>query len=91
MANTSRVEPNYSTSIFQFCDSASTRLRLQSFDIRLDDEPRVGTQLRRYLISSIGEVQVASFVEKGLQASQAVHVVLHGKMGGANSVTLCGR
>ena len=38
-----------STSIFQFCDSASTRLRLQSFDIRLDDEPRVGTPLHRYL------------------------------------------
>ena len=44
-----------STSIFQFCDSASTRLRLQSFAIRLDDEPdepRVGTPLRRYLVSS---------------------------------------
>ena len=38
-----------STSIFQFCDSASTRLRLQSFDVCLDDKPRVGTPLRRYL------------------------------------------
>ena len=41
-----------STSIFQFCDSASTRLRFQSFNIRLDDEPRVGTPLRRYLVLS---------------------------------------
>ena len=39
-----------STSIFEFCDSASTQLRLQSFDIRLDNEPRVGTPLRRYLV-----------------------------------------
>ena len=38
-----------STLIFQFCDSASTRLRLQSFDIRLENEPHVGTPLRRYL------------------------------------------
>ena len=27
-----------------------TGLRLQSFDIRLNDEPRVGTPLRRYLV-----------------------------------------
>ena len=40
-----------STSILQFSDSASTRLRLQSFDICLDNEPRVGTPLRRYLDS----------------------------------------
>ena len=40
-----------SISILQFSDSALTRLRLQSFDIRLDDEPRVGTPLRRYLLS----------------------------------------
>ena len=39
-----------STLIFQFCDSALTRLRLQSFDISLDDELRVGTQLCRYLL-----------------------------------------
>ena len=39
-----------SNSIFQFCDSASTRLGLQSFDIRLNDEPRVGTPLCRYLV-----------------------------------------
>ena len=38
-----------STLIFQFCDSALTRLRLQSFDIRLDDDPLFGTPLRRYL------------------------------------------
>ena len=38
-----------STAIFQFCDLASTLLRLQSFAIRLDDELRVGTPLRRYL------------------------------------------
>ena len=41
-----------STLIFQFCNSASTRLRLQSFDISLGDEPRVGTPLRRYLFVS---------------------------------------
>ena len=39
-----------SISIFQFCDSALTWLRLQSFDIRLDDEPWVGTPLCRYLM-----------------------------------------
>ena len=39
-----------STSIFQFCDSASTRLRLQSFDIRLNDKPLVGTPLCQYLM-----------------------------------------
>ena len=38
-----------STSIHQFCDSASTWLRLRSFGIRLDDESLVGTQLRRNL------------------------------------------
>ena len=38
-----------STTILQFSDSASTRLRLQSFDIRLDDEPRVWTPLCQYL------------------------------------------
>ena len=38
----------YSTSILQFSDSAPTRLRLQSFIICLDDEPRVGTPLRRF-------------------------------------------
>ena len=47
-----------STSIFQFCDSASTRLRLQSFDICLDDEPRVGTPLRRYLIKMYNLIKV---------------------------------
>ena len=41
-----------STSIFQFCDLASTRLRLQSFDIRLDDEARVGTSLRQNLMKT---------------------------------------
>ena len=33
-----------SIAILQFSDSASTRLRLQSFDIRLNNEPRVGTR-----------------------------------------------
>ena len=36
-----------STSINQFYDSNSTWLRLQSFGIRLDEEPRVGTPMRR--------------------------------------------
>ena len=36
-----------STSIHQFYDSASTRLRLQSFGIRLNDETGVGTPLRQ--------------------------------------------
>ena len=40
---------NNSILILQFSDSASTRLRLQSFDIRLYNEPRVWTPLRRYL------------------------------------------
>ena len=31
-------------SIHQFYELPSTRLRLQSFGIRLNDEPRVGTQ-----------------------------------------------
>ena len=39
-----------STSIHQFQDSALTRLRLQSFSIRLDIESRVGTPLRPYLL-----------------------------------------
>ena len=38
-----------STSIHQLYDSALTRLRLQSFGIRLDDEPQVGTPLRQCL------------------------------------------
>ena len=38
-----------STLILKFSNSALTRLRLQSFDIRLDNEPRMGTPLRRYL------------------------------------------
>ena len=38
------------TSIHQFDDSASTWLRLQSFGIPLDDEPRVWTLLSRNLI-----------------------------------------
>ena len=33
---------------------ALTRLRLQSFGIRLDNEPRVGTPLRRYLLNIQG-------------------------------------
>ena len=41
-----------SISILQFSYSASTRLRLQSFDVRLDNEPRVGTPLRRYLTNT---------------------------------------
>ena len=50
-----RYSPRYSTrghstSILQIYDSALTQLRLQSFDIRLDDVPRVGTPLRRYLV-----------------------------------------
>ena len=44
------LEVEYLTAIHQFYDSASTRLRLQSFGIRLDDEPRVGTLLRRNLM-----------------------------------------
>ena len=42
-----------STLIFQFCDLASTRLRLQSFNIRLDNELRVGTPLRQYFVDSL--------------------------------------
>ena len=42
-----------STSILQFSDLALTQLRLQSFDIRLDDEPRVGTPLRQYLANMV--------------------------------------
>ena len=38
-----------STMILQFSNSALTRLRLHSFHFRLDNEPRVGTPLCRYL------------------------------------------
>ena len=56
-----------STSIFQFCDSDSalTRLMLQSFDIRLDDEPQVGTPLRRYL-TSVGLFTIFSLTQNTL-------------------------
>ena len=40
-----------STSIHQFYDLASTRLRLQSFGISLDDDSLVGSLLRRYLVT----------------------------------------
>ena len=40
-----------STSIHQFYYSASTRLRSPTFNIRLDDESRVGTPLCRYLVT----------------------------------------
>ena len=32
---------------------ASTRLRYQSFDIRLEDEPRVGTPIRQRLLPTL--------------------------------------
>ena len=49
-----------STLIFQFCDLASTRPRLQSFDICRDDEPRVRTPLRWYLVPIEILVQISS-------------------------------
>ena len=45
-----------STPIHQFYYSASTRLRSPTFSIRLDDESRVGTPLRRYLIPIIRQL-----------------------------------
>ena len=50
-----------STSIFQFCDSVSTLLRLQSFDIRLNDKPRVETPLRRYLLCAKSRSPILNF------------------------------
>ena len=52
----SRSRSSNLTSILQFSNSASTRLRLQSFDICLDDEPRVGTPLRRYLLDFVTKI-----------------------------------
>ena len=42
-----------STSIHQLYYSASTRLRSQTFSIRLDDESRVGTLLRQNLLARV--------------------------------------
>ena len=49
MAN-SASRSSYSTLIHQFYDSTSTWLRLQSFGIRLKDEPLVRTLLRQNLV-----------------------------------------
>ena len=52
MANNSVFNSRWSnsTSIHQFYDSALTQLRLQSFSIRLKNETRVRTPLRRNLL-----------------------------------------
>ena len=44
---------SYSTPNHQFFGSTTIRLRYQSFVIRLNDKPRVGTPIRRNLMSTI--------------------------------------
>ena len=41
------------TANHQFFDSTTIQLRHQSFGIRLDDKPQVGTQIRRNLLSTV--------------------------------------
>ena len=62
--------PNNPTPIHHFYLSGSTRLKLQSFDIRLDDEAWVGTPLRRNLLATLLLKSDSFFQEKNLRRKQ---------------------
>ena len=62
--------------ILSFCYRASTLLRLQDFDIRLENKPRVGTPICRNFIKGTSLVPGGKSIMPELSVSEKANSVL---------------